>query len=124
MQETGGSLILYPEGTRSRNGQMQAFKSGAVLFAFELEVPVVPAYIEGTNLILPKGCYVPRAGRVMVRFGEPIEFDPPRAGELPRERRRRAVERLTESIRRLSSRSGSNESSAELQKETASQIHG
>ncbi|HZC24612.1 MAG TPA: lysophospholipid acyltransferase family protein [Candidatus Binatia bacterium] len=124
MQQTGGSLILYPEGTRSRDGKMQGFKSGAVLFAFELEVPVVPAYIQGTNFILPKGQYVPKTGRVTVRFGEPIEFARPRPGELPRERRRRAVERLTESIRRLSSRGGSNDSAADLQKETASQIHG
>lgn len=124
MQQTGGSLILYPEGTRSRDGKMQAFKSGAVLFAFELEVPVVPAYIEGTNLILPKGRYLPRANPVTVRFGEPIEFGRPRSGELPRERRRRAVERLRESIRMLSSRSAEKRL-AELQEtNTASQIHG
>ena len=103
---------------------MQAFKSGAVLFAFELEVPVVPAYIEGTNLILPKGRYLPRANPVTVRFGEPIEFGRPRSGELPRERRRRAVERLRESIRMLSSRSAEKRL-AELQEtNTASQIHG
>ena len=119
MQHTGGSLILYPEGTRSRDGQMQALKSGAVLFAFELEVPVVPAYIEGTNSILPKGQYVPKAGRVTVRFGEPIEFARSRPGELPRERRRRAVERLTESIRRLSSRGGANKSVEDLAEKQA-----
>lgn len=124
MQQTGGSLILYPEGTRSRDGEMHAFKSGAVQFAFELEVPVVPAYIEGTNHILPKGHYLPRAGRVMVRFGEPIQFECPRSAEAPRERRRRAVEQLTESIRMLGSRRQANESAASLQqKETASQFH-
>lgn len=103
MQKNGGSLILYPEGTRSLDGKMRVFKSGAVLFAMELHVPVVPAYIEGMHHILPKGHCVPRAGPVTVRFGEPIEFDRPRPGELLRDRRRRALARLTESIRMLSS---------------------
>lgn len=123
MRQTGGNIILYPEGTRSPDGEMRAFKSGAVLFALELEVPVVPAYVEGTHFILPKGYYVPRAGRVTVRFGEPIEFAPPRRGEIPRERRRRAVEQLTESIRILSSRPEAKELAADLhEKDTASQL--
>lgn len=123
IQQTRGSLILYPEGTRSPDGEMRPFKSGAVLFAFELELPVVPAYIEGTHFILPKGRYIPRSGRVTVRFGEPIEFGRPRPGELPRERRRQAVERLTESIRMLSSRSEVKELAGDFQeKNTASQF--
>jgi 1-acyl-sn-glycerol-3-phosphate acyltransferase len=104
MQQTGGSLILYPEGTRSPDGKMQVFKSGAALFAIELDVPVIPAYIEGTHGILPKGHYVPRPGPVTVRFGEPVELARPQSGELPRERRRRVVEQLTKSIQMLSAR--------------------
>ena len=124
MQQTGGSLILYPEGTRSQDGEMGAFKSGAVLFATELDVPVVPAYIEGTHLILPKGHYLPRAGPVTVRFGEPIEFGRPQSGETPREQRRRAVVRLTQSIRMLSSRHETPELAADLQeRDTTSQFH-
>ena len=124
MQQTGGSLILYPEGTRSQDGQMRAFKSGAALFAIELDVPVVPAYIEGTHHILPKGRYMPRVGPVTVRFGEPVRLAPPRSGELPRERRRRAVEQLTQSIRMLSSRRDPQELAANLQEnETVSQFH-
>jgi 1-acyl-sn-glycerol-3-phosphate acyltransferase len=124
MQQTGGSLILYPEGTRSQDGRMQPFKSGAALFAIELEVPVVPAYIEGTHHILPKGRYVPRPGPVKVRFGEPVELGRPRSGELPRERRRRTVEQLTQSIRMLSSHGEAKELAADLQeKPTASPFH-
>ncbi len=124
MQQTGGSLILYPEGTRSPDGKMQAFKSGAALFAIALDVPVVPAYIEGTHHILPKGQSVPRAGPVTVRFGEPVALARLQSGELPRERRRRAVEQLTESIRMLRSGGEPQEFAAELQgKGTASQFH-
>lgn len=124
MQQTGGSLILYPEGTRSPDGKMGVFKSGAALFAIELDVPVVPAYIEGTHHILPKGRYVPRAGSVTVRFGEPLELGRLRPGELPRERRRRAVEQLTRSIRLLSSRCEPQELPADSQeKSTTLQFH-
>jgi 1-acyl-sn-glycerol-3-phosphate acyltransferase len=124
MQQTGGSLILYPEGTRSPDGKVRAFKSGAALFALELDVPVVPAYIEGTHHILPKGHYLPRAGPVTVRFGEPVELARPQSGELRRERRHRAVEQLTESIRMLGSRRKEQELAADLQeKGTTSQFH-
>lgn len=119
MQQTGGSVILYPEGTRSQDGKVHSFKSGAALFAIQLAVPVVPAYIEGTHHILPKGCYVPRSGAVTVRFGEPIQFAPLRAGELPRERRHRAVEQLTQSIQMLSSHPDAPELAAAFQKTRA-----
>ena len=103
---------------------MQAFKSGVALFALELDVPVVPAYIEGTHHILPKGRYVPRVGAVTVRFGEPFELARLRSGELPRERRRRAVEQLTESIRMLGSRREAQELASDLQeKDTTSQFY-
>ena len=99
---TRGNLILYPEGTRSATGEMQTFKKGAGLFAVELGVPVVPAYIEGARRILAKGKFLPRPGSVTVRFGEPIRFaynasDP----QVGRGRRRTAVELLEQRIRAL-----------------------
>jgi 1-acyl-sn-glycerol-3-phosphate acyltransferase len=104
LQRTRGALILYPEGTRSPNGEMQAFKNGVGLFAIELGVPVVPAYIEGTHRILPKGRSLPRSGVVTVRFGEALAL-PPHSWqtESVRQRRRNVVERLAQSIRMLSS---------------------
>jgi 1-acyl-sn-glycerol-3-phosphate acyltransferase len=124
MQQNGGSIILYPEGTRSPDGDMQAFKNGAALFAIELDVPVVPAYIEGTHHILPKGRYVPRAGPVTVRFGKPVALASAQSGELPRERRRRVVEQLTQSIQMLSSRRMAEKLTADLhEKRAASQFH-
>jgi 1-acyl-sn-glycerol-3-phosphate acyltransferase len=100
---TGGSLILYPEGTRSPTGEMHEFKSGAGMFAIELGVPVVPVYIEGTNRILPKGSSLPRMGPVTVRFGEKLAIEPRRTGESFRDRRRHVVAQLTQSIRMLRS---------------------
>jgi hypothetical protein len=61
---------------------------------------------------------------VTVRFGEPVELARLQSGELPRERRRRAVEQLTESIRMLSSRREAQELAPELQeKGTTWQFH-
>jgi 1-acyl-sn-glycerol-3-phosphate acyltransferase len=101
LQRTRGNLILYPEGTRSRDGEIQTFKRGAGLFAVDLGVPVVPAYIEGAHGILPKGKFVPRPGPVTVRFGEPIMFASNQFDLQGRGPRRAAVELLEQRIRGL-----------------------
>jgi 1-acyl-sn-glycerol-3-phosphate acyltransferase len=103
VQQTGGSLILYPEGTRSPNGEMRAFKPGAALFTIDLGLPVVPAYVQGTHRILPKGCSVPRVGLVTVRFGESLALACPKLGESARDQRRHIIEQLTHSIQMLAS---------------------
>jgi len=103
LRRTRGNLILYPEGTRSSRGEMQAFKKGAGLFAVELGVPVVPAYIDGAHNILAKGKLMPRPGTVTVRFGEPLRFaSNPSDPQLGRGLRKAAVELLEQRIRGLS----------------------
>src|SRR5271156_1129734 len=64
-----GNLILYPEGTRSPDGEMHSFKRGVGMFAVDLGVPIVPALIEGAHHVLPKGEFMPRPRAVRVRFG-------------------------------------------------------
>ena len=106
LEQSRGILILYPEGTRSPDGEMRAFKQGAGLFAIQLGVPVVPAYVEGTHRILPKGKSVPRFGPITVRFGEALAIAPQTSSwreESARERRRYIVEKLAHSIHLLSS---------------------
>jgi 1-acyl-sn-glycerol-3-phosphate acyltransferase len=103
LEQTRGGLILYPEGTRSPDGEMRTFKTGAALFAIELGIPVVPAHIEGTHRILPKGQSVPRPRPLTVRFGEALSLATlPRSGESIRDQRRFAVEQLARNIRHLS----------------------
>ena len=70
LQRMQGNLILYPEGTRSCDGEIQTFKKGAGLFAVDLGVPVVPAHIEGAHNILAKGKFMPRPGTVTVELLE------------------------------------------------------
>ncbi|RKU32781.1 hypothetical protein C6496_23250 [Candidatus Poribacteria bacterium] len=65
-------LLIYPEGTRSVTGELQPFKPGLGLLAYETGSPIVPAYIDGTYHALPKGSNLPRKSRVRVTFGKPI----------------------------------------------------
>jgi len=105
LQSTRGNLILYPEGTRSPDGEIRPFKKGAGLFAVDLGVPVVPAHIAGAHEILAKGKLVPRRGPVTVRFGEPLRFESNHLDPLRRRASRRAaIELLEQRIRGLSPR--------------------
>lgn len=69
----GKSLAVFPEGTRSPDGQLQEFKQGAFKIAMRAGVPIVPVTIIGTSKLLPKGSLAPRPGRVDVVIGTPIE---------------------------------------------------
>jgi 1-acyl-sn-glycerol-3-phosphate acyltransferase len=116
MEQTGGSLILYPEGTRSIDGSMQDFKAGAGLFATQLGVPLVPAYIDGTHRMLPKGRTMPRSGAVTVRFGEAMSMAKTSTnGELLRDRRRTVVDQLHRNILNLSMGASTQELVAQIQ---------
>ena len=69
----GGNLLIFPEGTRSPDGQLGDFKSTFAALATELKVPVVPVAISGAYRALPRGKRLPRfLTRVTVRFLPPI----------------------------------------------------
>ena len=72
---SGESALIFPEGTRSRTGEIDLFKPGLGLLARELEVPIVPVHIRGTHPALPVGRVVPRPGKVVVAFGEPLTME-------------------------------------------------
>ena len=71
--KSGKSLAVFPEGTRSPDGRLQEFKSGAFKIALRAGVPIVPVTIRGASSLLPKGSLAPRPGRVEVIIGRPIE---------------------------------------------------
>ena len=71
----GWSILLFPEGTRSRTGEMGALKPGVGLIAKRSGRQVLPARIIGTHEVLPPGARLPRRAQVEVRFGAPIRFD-------------------------------------------------
>jgi|GEM_PF-674350 len=72
----GYSLIVYPEGTRSVTGELQDFKIGIGVMAYELDVPILPVYIKGSFKAMPKGSSFPRLfNKLRIRFGKPISPD-------------------------------------------------
>jgi 1-acyl-sn-glycerol-3-phosphate acyltransferase len=72
----GRSLILFPEGTRSRHGRLGPFKKGPFHLALEARVPVVPVAICGSWHALPRGSLLLRPATVRVRFAPPLEVTP------------------------------------------------
>ena len=68
-------LLIFPEGTRSLDGNLQPFQPGVLsLLIYGPNVPIIPAYIEGTYHALPKGQNFPKKHPVRIIFGEPITF--------------------------------------------------
>ena len=79
----GRSLAVFPEGTRTRDGQLQEFKSGAFKIALKAGVPIVPVAIRGTFTLLPRTTLAPKPGRVDVILSPPIETQDYDAANLP-----------------------------------------
>ena len=69
---SGNSLIVFPEGTRSIRGNLQPFKPGIGLLSYEMDVPIIPVYIKGAYKALPKGSWVPKPGTIEIRIGNSI----------------------------------------------------
>jgi len=70
----GWSLVIYPEGTRSRTGEIASFKPGLAIVAKKSRCPVIPVYIQGGLKVLPEATYIPFSGSIHVSFGEPVHF--------------------------------------------------
>jgi len=69
----GHHMVLYPEGTRSRDGKLLPFKKGPFYMAMETGVPIVPITLLGTEKLLPKGKFFVTPGEVTVVFHPPID---------------------------------------------------
>jgi len=71
--KTGGSVILFAEGTRTRDGKLLPFKRGAFTLAAKSGVPVVPITINGSFKILPKASLDIRPSPIELLIGKPID---------------------------------------------------
>ncbi len=70
--KAGMPLVVFPEGGRSRSGQVQPFMSGAFYIAIKAGVEVVPMAIVGTYEVLPMNCFHIRPGPIELVIGKPI----------------------------------------------------
>lgn len=72
-------LLLFPEGTRTRTGQMGTARSGIGRLVHWSQAPVLPCFIRGTFALQPPGTHWPHPGRVTLHVGQPMEFAEERA---------------------------------------------
>ncbi len=71
-------MVLFPEGTRSKDGYIQQFKRGVSLFAERTDTPILFLYLEGNAKLMPKGRSVPLPGNLIIHIGpvhEPAPVD-------------------------------------------------
>jgi 1-acyl-sn-glycerol-3-phosphate acyltransferase len=72
----GSSIIIFPEGTRSVNGKLGAFKDGAFKLAHETESPILPMFLEGTAAAVPKkGWVIRNSKKITLTILDPLPYD-------------------------------------------------
>lgn len=69
----GMSVVVFPEGSRSKSGRVGVFKRGAFLLATEFALPVVPVTIDGAYSVMPRNKKLPRPGHITITIHRPIE---------------------------------------------------
>lgn len=96
------SVMIFPEGTRSRSGALQAFKDGAFRIAIEAGVPIVPIAVAGTRNAMEKGTFRFRRADAVCRVLDPVDTTGLSLADLPalKERVRVMIGDATEALRR------------------------
>jgi len=72
MKEKGHSFLIFPEGTRSRNGKMQEFRRGGFFLATTSQSAIIPISIQGSYDLMPKGKFFVKKGKIKVAFHPPV----------------------------------------------------
>lgn len=94
----GEACVVYPEGTRSRDGRLYRGRTGVAHLALESKAVVVPVGLSGTQQVQPIGANMPRPRRFTVRFGEPMDFSTGFDHLAPGKARRVITDRIMDSI--------------------------
>lgn len=81
----GEAVMLFPEGTRTRDGNLQSAKPGLGFLVAKADVPVVPARIWGSFEAMGRGKSLPRPRTLHVTFGKPLRFDVSRVSRAERQ---------------------------------------
>ena len=70
--KSGQSVVIYPEGTRTRDGRLGAFKKGGFHLAIDSGADIVPVAIHGSRAPMPRGAMLIRPGKVRLEIGVPL----------------------------------------------------
>ena len=97
-------FIVFPEGTRSRDGKMKPFKPGIGMLVAGTSVPILPCFLEGAHQLLPPDKKFPRPGEVTAYLGEPLKFEETENGKGGWQEIRTQIE---EAVRKLDPRQNS-----------------
>jgi 1-acyl-sn-glycerol-3-phosphate acyltransferase len=68
----GQSVVIFPEGTRTRDGKLMPFKKGGFHLAIDSGAAIVPMAISGSRALMPRKAMLIQAGEVRLQFGEPV----------------------------------------------------
>ena len=91
--KAGNSFLAFPEGTRSPDGRLQAFKKGLFVMAIKAGALIVPISVSGARKVMPKGQFVIHPGRVRITIHDPIS-----AADYAPEERGKLIERTRQAI--------------------------
>ncbi len=98
--QRGEPLVIFPEGTRSNGNSFLEPEMGVGWFALKFNLPVIPAYVEGTGKALPKGARFIRLNPVRTYYGKPKKYQMP-AGSTKDEAYMEVSKKIMEEIKAL-----------------------
>jgi 1-acyl-sn-glycerol-3-phosphate acyltransferase len=83
MKEKSYSFLIFPEGTRSRDGMLQPFKRGGFFLAVNTQAPILPITIKGAFELMPRRSFFVKRGKIKVIFHEPVKAEGFDRGSIP-----------------------------------------
>lgn len=99
--ETGENILIFPEGKRSPDGTIQPLEGGVALLSLKSRCPILPVYVYGTFSALPSGKTFPRAVKIVMNYGSPIDPSTLPENMSDREARAEILDRLAIEYGRL-----------------------